>query len=509
MKCDERRPFCRKCTAFGRRCGGYEVQTDSPQSSTSTGNELVTVKSPPTFPFLTSAQESHALDFYLNRTISQVSRLSRGEFWHRLIPQALYTDPGIRHAAFALAAMHQTFEQTGDVAQTSSFNEFAFREYDLAIREHLAYLSDGKDEAYSVGAYLVSCVLFVCLEMVQRHYKSAVSLILQAVDLFHRLCALKNASSIWPLEVLETLLCRLQIQAMDFAGPHALERPLLPKIKANAMPDIPSEFKSIAEAEEHYEFYRTWFELNALTSEADDRSPLKYSSMVSKWVKAMKGLEGRLQDEDKPGDRQTIAILKIQQLFYTTSLQVAQNHTTDDEREDAWDFCTSIFQQILDCCEVVVAAEERQHNHVFTLESGVVAPLYDVARACRDPKLRRRAVNMLRRYSCREGLLDASLAAHAASRVVELEEAAAEGEVECPADVPKWARIRWVLPKFKYAEGRVVIWYGRRTPDNNMENAESFEETISWNEPDRRSIDEIIAAKSTMHAHSQNGRSFL
>lgn len=257
------------------RCGGYEVQMNSPHSSTSSGNELVTVRSTPTFPFLTSAQESHALDFYSHRTTSQVSRLSRGDFWHNLAPQALYTDPGVRHAAFALAAMHQTFERTGDVAKTYSANGFAFRKYDLAIREHLGYLSRGEDEAYSVGAYLVSCVLFVCPETVQRRNKSAVSQILQAVGLFHRLCAPENSSAIWPLAVLQTLLCRMQIQTMDFAGPDALQPPLLPKIKADAVPDIAPAFKSIAEAEEHYEFYRTWFELNALTSEADDRSPLK------------------------------------------------------------------------------------------------------------------------------------------------------------------------------------------------------------------------------------------
>lgn len=56
--------------------------------------------------------------------------------------------------------MHTSYEIGGVVRQGT--NEFAFHQYDVAIRQHLEYLSRGQEQ--SVGAYIVSCILFTCIE---------------------------------------------------------------------------------------------------------------------------------------------------------------------------------------------------------------------------------------------------------------------------------------------------------------------------------------------------------
>lgn len=75
----------------------------------------------------------------------------------------------------------------------------------------------------------------------------------------------------------------------------------------------------------------------------------------------------------------------------------------------------------------------------FTLDIGIVAPLFDVACRCRDPGIRRRAVHVLTVSDRQEGIYSSALAAIIARGVIEVEE---EGlDVKVAGDVPGWKRV--------------------------------------------------------------------
>lgn len=87
---------------------------------------------------------------------------------------------------------------------------------------------------------------------------------------------------------------------------------------------------------------------------------------------------------------------------------------------------------------------------------------------------------MLRCHPSREGLFDSLIAARIAERVVELEESAAVGEVKSASDVPLWARIRLVIPRFEEAERKVVVGYSRLPTLTEQDGEWDFEETMVY-----------------------------
>ena len=115
-----------------------------------------------------SDEESRAFRWFESTTKKQLVGFHARSFWDRDILQASHTNPGIRHAVIALGAVHRAY-QNGDEACLER-GEFALKQYNLAIRQHLDSLktSDGLE---SRQAYLASCMVFTCIEVeIPRHF---------------------------------------------------------------------------------------------------------------------------------------------------------------------------------------------------------------------------------------------------------------------------------------------------------------------------------------------------
>ena len=135
--------------------------------------------------------------------------------------------------------------------------------------------------------------------------------------------------------------------------------------------------------------------------------------------------------------------------------------------------------------EVISIAEDLQHTqskqkHQFTLDSTLIAPLYEVARHCREPALRRRAIALLREHPTREGLWDSLIAAQAAERQIELEEQAVKGPVMSAADIPRESRVIRLIPKFDESERKAVLTLVRLLPADRTFVEAQTQESITW-----------------------------
>lgn len=58
----------------------------------------------------------------------------------------------------------------------------------------------------------------------------------------------------------------------------------------------------------------------------------------------------------------------------------------------------------------------------FNLDMGVIIPLYNLVRHCKDPIIRRQVISLLRSFKRQEGLWNSVLVANALDRIVEIEE---------------------------------------------------------------------------------------
>jgi hypothetical protein len=91
------------------------------------------------------------------------------EFWQRLLLQATHHEPAIRHAAVAVGALHERFENSLDANLTFKLNEkktqdaFALQQYSKAIKALLGPQEvQGKQVA---DVPLMTCVLFIYFEV--------------------------------------------------------------------------------------------------------------------------------------------------------------------------------------------------------------------------------------------------------------------------------------------------------------------------------------------------------
>jgi Fungal specific transcription factor domain/Fungal Zn(2)-Cys(6) binuclear cluster domain len=172
VKCDETLPHCVRCTSTGRKCDGYKVST---QETTPALQFLPpdTVMRPLPIGIIGSLKERRSFDFFQKRTAPQISGFFGGDIWERLLLQATYHEPSVRHAIIALGSLHERFEQDNGLVVHSDANgwsdDFALRNYNLAIKHLVEPLSSKGQQAIDVC--LISCILFACFEV--RHLKSA------------------------------------------------------------------------------------------------------------------------------------------------------------------------------------------------------------------------------------------------------------------------------------------------------------------------------------------------
>lgn len=86
-----------------------------------------------------------------------------------------------------------------------------------------------------------------------------------------------------------------------------------------------------------------------------------------------------------------------------------------DRYYEEWNLLLLLAERV---CNIGPAASRgsKSASQHFTVDFSVVSPLYDTARVCRYPLLRRRAIHILRAYPCQGGLWNSLLAARAAER---------------------------------------------------------------------------------------------
>lgn len=437
-----------------------------------------------------TSRERRAYQFFQERSSKQLSGLYECEFWSRTILQAIFTDPGIRCAVVALGSLHEGYEQTGNAKD--SHDDFALKQYNAAIRHHIDLLSGLQTDPDKVDNYVASCMIFVCIEILQGHYQSALSLVRGAVQLFYQHNGSLSILSAWPLEVLESLLSRLQAQAIGLIGYASIGATVPPRLKRTAFPPcIPEVFSSAEEAKDYHEFYS---HTHALTQVAPNQgsaignphSPQfnVYLDILSRWSAAFKGLIASRSDEFTDKEQRAVNTMKIWQIMTYTGIAMHLEYQATRDDQCLWDNFEESHKQVVTLAEQVlkgIAGQDASHKviHRFTLDVGVVGPLYDLARVCRDPLIRRKAIALLRKYPVREGLWDSMLAARTAERQMEIEEGAV-ADVKKASDIPGWARVTVVMPKFETGTRWTEVIYTRQKPPWPGGEPDYFREVFEW-----------------------------
>lgn len=150
-----------------------------------------------------SGEESGAIDFLLRVSIPQFAGNSPSEFWNRHVLQLAQQDTATKHALIALSQLHRDFT---NLRSQGGHNQSALHHYDTAIRSHIESVSARMKDTVNSCSAMTTAIVFICIEIMQGHLASAVSL------LQHSVAMLPNSGN-QQMSLYQDIISRLQIHA--------------------------------------------------------------------------------------------------------------------------------------------------------------------------------------------------------------------------------------------------------------------------------------------------------
>ncbi|KAK3318562.1 hypothetical protein B0H66DRAFT_603142 [Apodospora peruviana] len=414
VKCDEAKPFCNRCTKTGRKCDGYPPRPQGVYS----WDELLSKR--PIVPAITSrhtTQESRALDYFRAVVAPSFAGCADDYFWTRLVTQASYQHPAVRHAVVAISTI---YEQLGEVHHEfidSPRGRFALGHYNQALQQ----LTKACDET----VVLFVCVLFVCIEILQENKQAAIDHCRHGVMIFN---SARDKISTWQQEHLLPIYVRLSIFPFFFGGnvdnfPGLLDfhhDKLVPPI---TLDDSRSSLDMLVARS--IRFIRT-----SVSSRFGPTPDLLIPpALVEEQQRLVLLLDGWLANFTAM-NAQHPPPLDAQGLYYMLQMKslVARIWVLAcmDPEETKYDMYISTFVEIIDLAGLAIESQRHLPHHIskpkFIFEMGYLPLLYFVLIKCRHLETRLRALEYM---SClavnRENLWDSTHMFSIGWRLIELE----------------------------------------------------------------------------------------
>jgi hypothetical protein len=422
--------------------------------------------------------ELRALDFFRDVTVPEIQGESYTRIWHNYILPMAHNEPALKHAVVALGSLHEEYLENPDFPANRYCN-YPFRHYGKAISLVMKLDASSRN---AVDVALASCVMFAAIETLKGHPRSSMTHVLSGMRILQQqdLC---HTEGFVPRHLLERLFCHLSCQAMQMGDistilqTSALANLVIPQ-KFNST----QEAITSLEAFQYYTLHR--YQDSALMLDATMPTQEREARLAAvgemnrdlsnKWITACEDFLYWNERADGPPH----LILRL--MIEATLIQLHSPQECDFDR------FTNNFNNMIDLADKYLRATasatkyelprppprtpERQSPSSFsssspvltpttpatpppagaaedkadcparelrpklppsgsastrprfTMSSGVVSHLYMVAASCRDPTIRRRALQLLQTSHRREGLWDSQITATVAEKVMLLEE---------------------------------------------------------------------------------------
>ncbi|KAL4984718.1 hypothetical protein BDW68DRAFT_166571 [Aspergillus falconensis] len=456
IKCDQQKPFCRRCIAARYSCeypqqATYGYSYASAPSITTTSILDIPLSTSPS----TGMRERRAFAYYFYHAAPYLAGGLDQSFWTVTVPRVCRVETAVWDAVNAISTLFEfpgmclDFVFLRHEKTQSSLNEKqieALGWYSRSLSKIQSAIERGNLNAQVA---LVSCVLFICIEMVQGRVEEALALYGQGVQLIHGLRAKARyaAQSASDVDFLETtivpLFVRLGTAALGISGvpicdlfsgldtqhgylfgsledardaliPLAAEvqifqrdtgrNPFIPGPGGD--PVIPSSSEAelvlaTAKRERLQERLDAWFSAyTALTTQPQSmkNAPFTATSKISTSIRAI-----------LLTFHATLSTILATSLLQTACI---------------YDAHLSAYRTITEQATIALESLRKPDGTqpVFTFELGVGLPLFWTALTCREPRIRREALRLLRIAPPMQGFSKAQVGLALAGRIMQLEE---------------------------------------------------------------------------------------
>jgi hypothetical protein len=415
----------------------------------------LTTYRPPILSF--DASEGQYFQFFRTKAARQLSRYVGSNFWTSVLQES-HSQASIRHIVVALGALYKTLEHANSPESSSSdlapyHYRFALKQYAKAVRADKAVRSPGywlqNKKNPLQGPKLMVMVLSICFHSFLGNFKEAALTFQSGFDLLN--IQIRQHGNVAENELFQVFTgLTLQASFLDMA----FHRSHLPRIIMNSnlialssifnerltlllYSHMPGSFTDLTEARTvlYYLCGRiqlfSWYHSRPYITRKDiqdfDLLLFYWEASFSPFLKARRNRPVTLDDQ--------ASIITLRMTYLMTRICLVTNFLTS---EDKFDIMPRMDEIVTLAKELVYiekqgpssgkfhsAQGKNDDSHTrasFSIEFGIVAPLFVVATQCRDRMLRRQAIQLLMSQPRREGMWDSKLCGTVAQWIMEVEE---------------------------------------------------------------------------------------
>ncbi|QDS73985.1 hypothetical protein FKW77_008526 [Venturia effusa] len=453
VRCGEEKPICHNCKRLKKECS-YAPTDDAarPRRRTKTDITFKAVTFPlaptthPQAPIkkATSSRERRVFDFFCQRTVPLLSHNFSSEFWTYDVLQMFESVPAIRHCILALASLHLDAHdgkheigatEASSCCLTSSSTSHYFGALSCLRRAiDPAFIERSSLEVALVASTLLAIYesLLGCGKQSRIHVHHGIQLALQSQS------DGANSRVFFPtVRLLGTFKLgqRMLSREGDTAAEKSFDSMFMDLI---ALRQADSEieklvFKSLSVNHKVVQF-ATDCDSGKFVGRTEERH-----AMHSHLLNLVQDCRGDLANADYP-DAHAVKILRSQLELTWIILRRGM-----DGGQTSYDGCTQNFETILHLVESVLVGRDQvnQPPLAFSIDLGFIPLLLFVARLCRQPILRRKAIDMLAMCPPTDGNWDRQRAIAAARAVIRFEEQCEDDDA--PHPIPEERRVHHIL----------------------------------------------------------------
>jgi hypothetical protein len=427
-----------------------------------TNDELSLIRELSSLPELGNAEEQRTFHFFRRFTGPRLAADLDSGFWTALVLKLCHSEPAVRHGVLAVSSYHESLVrgEQDNHEELAGKQVFALQQYNKAIallREQISH-----DTVSEPLVPLLMCLLFVCMEYMQRKEVESLDYLQQGRKMMHQFVESRQIPSS-QLDIIRRYIVPIYVRSCLTSflfGANVLPVPEALNIfcevppRFSSMEEARNTFYSIADRLLRSAFIARQTKYNASTppelAHALNTEQQAILSTLSKWNAAFSLLIISRPDGSPP---QPSAL--VMQLYYYAALiwgstSFTQNETDFDKHIDSFSAMLRLAKDFLDATDnktsksgpgrrsspgtsgekVKMPTSGLNENDLsdmaskvaFAFETHIIPPLYFISVKCRHPLIRRAALELLQKHDDRqENLWRSKCMGRVAARFIEIE----------------------------------------------------------------------------------------
>lgn len=371
-----------------------------------------------------SAQrERRAFEYYFYRGALSIAGALDLKFWKDTVLQLSRSEPAVWDAVIAISALYEIPSPSLDLSPKGSEKNEALNWYSRSMMNVRKLIEQNRaDQEIAI----VTCVLYICIEIMQGHMSEALQLYEQGVSLIYELRTASATRASFLEDTIIPLFFRMGTAALSTAGvPVVRDLFALADYRGDTgFFTVEAARAALAPLTRESLLFR-WeagahiLEVGSVVNVSVEIFARRQSLLLrlEDWYRSFTGLTNNQSDHIYQSAISTLRTFHAA-IYIILSTCLAQ-------RETAFDNYLSHFRTIVNHGSQALASTTDAQT-LFTFESGVGQPLFLTAISCRDPVLRREALSLLRRVP-QEGFFECKPRVASAEEYIRMEEGRVEG----------------------------------------------------------------------------------